>query len=177
MKKLFLILSIVVFGFSFSFAQTEENQVDIQQFKKEIEEKMDAFELDFNSAMKEMQDAMGNMMFESDGNIIINGDTIIVAPGGELPNGIENFGELFKQIPESNGEGFQFFFGNEDMAGFSEMFEKLKGQLGNAFDFEDFPIEEFENREELSPKNKSKTPEKKKEKPLKKGKKKKTYTL
>ena len=37
MKKLFLFLVILYCSIAITIAQTEENQVDIQQFKKEIE--------------------------------------------------------------------------------------------------------------------------------------------
>ncbi len=186
MKKIVLLLGLVLsLGFSLQ-AQEEEEKLDVEQFKKEIEQKLETFQLDITSALQEMESAMGNMMFENDGNIIINGDTIIVAPGGELPEGMENFGELFRQIPEAGGDGFQFFFGGEEMDAFSQMFDQLKGQLGQAFDFRDFPVEDFSWTEEEKSENQEKSNEKpnnkkeKKEKedaPKKKTKKRKTYSL
>ncbi len=177
MKNILLLASLFFIGISSMNAQQEE--LDIQQFKKEIEDKLSSFELDINSALKEMESAMGNMIFENDGNIIINGDTIIIAPGGELPDGMENFGELFRQIPETGGEGgAQFFFGGEDMEAFAEMFDQLKGQLDNAFDFRDFPMDGF-MEDEVAP-NDDEAPKQKKETPKKeekKEKKRKTYSL
>ncbi len=181
MQRFIILLGLMGFGWGL-FAQQAQEQLDVEQFKKEIEDKLSSFELDISSALKEMESAMGSMIFESDGNVIINGDTIIIAPGGELPEGMENFGDIFKQAPEGGTEGFQFFFGDENMDGFSEMFQKLKDQLDHAFDFKDFNMEGMEEGESgRSPEKREEKsqPKKKKEAPTKKKneKKRKTYTL
>lgn len=176
MKRVIFTCTILFCSIFSSFAQDRgtQEEIDIDALRQEMQDKMDAMKAEMETAMQDMQIMMQELQMNSiDGKneIIINGDTIIVAPGEAFPEGFDNLGGMFKQMPEDM-EGMDFYFGGSEFDDLFGMMEQFKGDMFNMDNF--FQLLSPETKETpVEPKEK--TPkENKKETPKKK---KKTYSL
>lgn len=178
MKKAILTLFMATIFICSISAQDNgsKEEVDIDALKKEMQDKMDAMKAEIETAMKDMQIMMQELQMnnsEGKNEIIINGDTIIIAPGDALP---ENLGGVFKQLPD-NVEGMDFFFGGSE---FDDLFGMMKEFQGDVFNLDNLgnftpPITQEKPDEN---KGEKKTEDKKAKKtPKKVEKKRKTYSL
>ena len=126
----FLLATVFIFNLSAQDNGTKE-EVDVDALRKEMQDKMDAMKAEMETAMEDMQIMMQELkMNNEDGKneIIINGDTIIVAPDA-LPG---DLGGVFKQLPE-NVEGMDFFFGGSE---FDDLFGMMKDFQGDVFNMD-----------------------------------------
>lgn len=153
-----------------------KEEVEVDALRKEMQDKMDVMKAEMETAMKDMQIMMQDMqMNNADGKneIIINGDTIIIAPGDALP---ENLADVFKQLPE-NVEGMDFFFGGSEFDDLFGMMKEFQGDIFNMDNLENF-IPPMNKEKEEEDKEEKKAEEKKDKKtPKKVEKKRKTYSL
>ncbi len=125
----------LLFTFCFSLffvlgmnAQTTDQEFDAQQ--EQLEQRIKQLENMLSQSMREFDSRMERLEENSD-PIIINGDTIIVAPGGILPPGFEDLAEDLHRLDmqgDNPMEDLQLFFGG-DMP--TQMFDMLQEMQGN----------------------------------------------
>ncbi len=172
-KILFTLLFISITSCIFAQDTSEE----LNQFKKEMQQKMQQFQTEMDQALLEMQSLMSDLQSGKgleNNTIIINGDTIIIAPNAKMPDNLKG---LFQKIPEGmdglqevmpklqENMNLEFFFGGELP---TQMFELLD-------DFSELKPEL--KPQEVDPNSKEEKSTPKKEEPKKSTKKKKTYSI
>lgn len=179
MKRIILILTLAICCTINIFAQDTgtKEEADIDALRQEMQDKMDAMKAEMETAMQDMQIMMQDLQMNSaDGKneIIINGDTIIIAPGEAFPEGFDNLSGVFKQMPEDM-EGMDFYFDGSEFDDLFGMMEQFQGDMFNMNDF--FQLTPPETKETpITPEDEI-IEEKEKETPKKNTKKRKTYSL
>jgi hypothetical protein len=140
MRRIIFILTVTICSTINIFAQDSgtKEEVDIDALRKEMQDKIDAMKAEMETAMQDMQSMMQDLQMnsaEGKNEIIINGDTIIVAPGDAFPEGFENLGGMFEKMPEDM-DGMDFYFGGSEFDDLFGMMEQFK--VDGMFNMNDF---------------------------------------
>lgn len=179
MKRIIFILTLITCSTLNIFAQdiNTKEETDIEALRKEMQNKIDAMKAEMETAMQEMQIMMQDLQMNSENGkneIIINGDTIIVAPGETFPEGFENLGGAFEKMPEEM-KGMDFYFGGSEFDDLFGMMEQFQGDMFSMDNF--FQLMPPEKREKPIMPEEEAIEEKEKEPTKKDKKKRKTYSL